>query len=71
MSEQSPHQQVVNFNAGGAEDRLLLGILLIALGETCFVFMGVFVCQASPEIPLVQIVFFRNFFALFFIGYLV
>lgn len=71
MSEQSPHQQVVNFNAGGAEDRLLLGILLIALGETCFVFMGVFVRQASTEIPLVQIMFFRNFFALFFIGYLV
>ncbi len=71
MSEQSPHQQVVNFNAGGAEDKLLLGIFLMALGETCFVFMGVFVRQASSEIPLLQIMFFRNFFALFFLGFII
>ena len=71
MSENSPHQQVVNFNSGGAEDKLLLGIFLIALGETCFIFMGVFVRQASEAIPLMQIMFFRNFFALFFVGYAV
>lgn len=68
MSDYSPHQQVVNLNAGGAEDKLLLGLVLIALGETCFVFLGVFVKQASSEIPLVQILFFRNLFALFFLG---
>jgi len=71
MSETSPHQQVVNFNAGGAEDRLLLGIILIALGEMCFVLMGVFVRQAANDISLAQIMFFRNFFALFFVAYAV
>jgi len=64
MSRYSPHQNVVNYNAHGEHDRFLLGVLLVALGETFLVGMGAVVKHLSQELPLVQIVFFRNFFAL-------
>lgn len=71
MNPHASSKTPTNFNAGGAEDKLLLGIALIASGEMCFVIMGAIIRQASADIPLVQIMFFRNFFALFFVGYFV
>lgn len=67
MSRYSPHQNVVNYNAHGRQDRLFLGVLLMAVGETFLVGMGATVKHLSEELPLMQIVFFRNLFAIVFL----
>jgi len=58
------NQQVINYNAHGKQDRLLLGILLMILGECFFVISGALIKQLASELPLVQIMFFRNSFGL-------
>lgn len=64
MSRFSPHQSVVNYNAGGKQDRLLLGILLMALGETLIVIAGAAIKHVTHELSIVEVVFFRSFFGL-------
>lgn len=67
MSQYSPHQSVINYNAHGKQDRLLLGVLLMAIGETFLVMMGATIKHVTAELPLTQVIFFRNFFALAFV----
>jgi len=64
MPRFSPHQNVVNYNAHGKRDRVLLGIFLMAFGETILVGMAAAIKHLSSELPLLQIIFFRNALAL-------
>ena len=67
MNQYSPHQSVINYNAGGRRDRLLLGVLLVVLGECLLVIMGAVIKHIGSQMPLSQIMFFRNLLALIFI----
>ena len=67
MSRHSPHQGVINYNAGGKQDRLLLGISLLVLGEAFLVGMGASIKYLSDHVPLPQMMLFRNCFALIFV----
>lgn len=67
MNQYSPHQNVINYNAGGRQDRLLLGVLMIVFGEGILVMMGAVIKHIGPQMPLMQIMFFRNLLALLFI----
>jgi len=67
MKQYSPHQNVVNYNAGGKQDRLLLGIVLMVAGESLLVTMGAVIKHISVDVSLVQTVFLRNFLALAFL----
>jgi len=67
MSEQPLRRNAINYNAHGKHDRMLMGVLLIAVGETLLVMMGASIKHLSAELSLLQIVFFRNVFALLFI----
>ena len=67
MNQYSPHQNVINYNAGGKQDRLLLGVVLMVLGESLLVIMGAVIKHISDLAPLAGIMFFRNFLALIFI----
>lgn len=67
MSRLSPHQSVINYNAGGKQDRLMLGILLMAIGETLIVFSGAAIKHVTHELPIAQVVFFRSLFGLMFL----
>ena len=62
---------ILNYNAHGKQDRLLLGISLMILGEAFFVVTGAIIKQLSTELPLVQIMFFRNFFGFLFTNILI
>lgn len=53
---------MTNYNAGGKQDQLLLGIFFMVLGETLIVLSGAIVKHLADEVPVSQIVFFRNFF---------
>lgn len=64
LSQYSPHQTVVNYNAGGKQDQLMLGILFMAVGETLIVMGGAAIKQVTDGLPVVQVMFFRNFFGL-------
>ncbi|MBX2848757.1 MAG: DMT family transporter [Acidiferrobacterales bacterium] len=67
MNQYSPHQNVINYNAGGKQDRLLLGVILIVLGESLLVSMGAVIKHLSVTMPLPELLFFRNLLALLFI----
>lgn len=67
MNQYSPHQNVINYNAGGKQDRLLLGVVLMVLGESLLVIMGAVIKHISDQAPVAGIMFFRNFLALIFI----
>ena len=67
MSQYSPHQNVINYNAGGKQDRLLLGVILMVVGESLLVGMGAVIKHVSDTLSLAQIMFFRNLLALLFI----
>lgn len=71
MTQYSPHQTVVNYNAGGKRDQLLLGVLYMAVGETLIVFGGAAIKHVTSELPVVQVMFFRSFFGLLFLSPLV
>ena len=67
MNQYSPHQNVINYNAGGKQDRLLLGVILMVVGESLLVGMGAVIKHVSDSLSLAEIMFFRNFLALVFI----
>lgn len=59
---------VLNYNAHGKQDRLLLGIGLMICGEIFFVIAGALIKELAENLPLVQIMFFRNLFGFIFIS---
>lgn len=59
-----------NYNAHGREDRIVLGISLMALGELAFVMSGTLIKELAETLPLVQIILLRNLFGLVFINLL-
>ena len=67
MNQYSPHQNVINYNAGGKQDRLLLGVILMVIGESLLVTMGAVIKHISDSLPITEIMFFRNLLALIFI----
>ena len=71
MTQYSPHQTVVNYNAGGKGDQLLLGVLYMAVGESLIVLSGAAIKHVTTELPIVQVMFFRSFFGLLFLAPLV
>ena len=61
MSLNSAQAITKNYNAGGRQDRLLLGVLLMVFGESLFVLMGAIIKHTGNDLPLIQVIFFRNF----------
>lgn len=68
MTRKSATTQQVNYNAHGKDDRLLLGVGLMILGEIFFVIAGALIKELATHLPLSQIIFFRNIFGFIFIN---